>query len=292
MYPYRLIVAVVACALLTACGAPVGLAPEPAPSPVPCSQQAAAFIAQIEPLAREWDDANTLADSTPRASLSAQIDKLQATRRRATDLQAPDCAVAAKQSLVSAMDATIKGYIAFLAQKTDSEVKPLFTLAANHMDTFQQDMRALQANTPLPAAESPLIDGLGVSQAAIREIYQKEGLTFSDSPLADGRPRSLGTTENNLKSIELIGPPENVRQASIYATMIGGGQDPLNRMKETMRTFLKTVAPDWGAGDAWLTTAMNAPGGLQTAVTRGRVVSYQRSAPAGGDTFSLVVQVP
>lgn len=276
-------------ALLAGCGGPSeALAPTTASTT--CAQQAAAFIAQIEPLQREWDDASTLANTTPRASLSGQIDKLQAIRRKTEDLQAPDCAAAAKQPLVTAMDATVRGYIAFLGQKPDSEVNPLFVLAKDQTDTFKQAIQALKAGNTAPTHEPALTDGLGVTQAAIQGVYQKDGLTFENSPLSDGRPRSLGDMQDAF--IELIGPPENVRQASIFATMKGGGQDQLNRTKEMLRTFLRTVASDWEEGDAWLTTAMDTSGEPQTRVTRGRVVTYKRSAASGDDTFSLVVQVP
>lgn len=268
--------------------------PESTLAPTPsCVQESVAFVAQVEPLAREWDDANKLADSTPRASLSGQIDKLQAIRRRTEDIAVPACAAAIKQGLVLAMDAAIRGYIAFLAQKPDSDVNALFTLATYQMNAFKQVAQAVKAGKTMPMIESPLVDGLGITQAAIQEAYQKEGFTFDDSPLADGRARSFGNSKDKITSFELIGPPENIRQASMFAELHGGSQVRLETSKNSLREFLKTIAADWDEGDAWLTTAMNASeGGPKIMVDRGRIISYERTGAGGGDSMNLVIQVP
>lgn len=116
-----------AAALLTACAAPLGQT---------CAQQAAPAITQLQSIAREWDDATKLANSTPRASLAAQIGNLQAIRRKTQDVEMPECANAVKAALVASMDSTINGFIAFLGQKPDSEVRGHFEQAAKSMTDF------------------------------------------------------------------------------------------------------------------------------------------------------------
>jgi hypothetical protein len=288
----RLALAVVAALVIAGCGAApeVAVVPTVVATPTPsCQEQAAPFLSKAESLARVWDDANTLAGQTPRASLSTQIDKLQSIRRDAEDLEAPECAVAIKQHLVNTMDTTIRGFIAFLGQKSDIEVKPLFTIAGQEQTAFQQAVQQLKAGTPIPTAEPILKDGLGITQAAIQDVY-KADYAFEDSPLYDGTPRMFGTSADKFNVIELIGAPQNVRSASLTRSMRGGNADKLGDIKQSMRSFLKLVAPDWGIGDAWLTAAMGR-NGEQTTVARGRVVSYQQNA-GSGDEFILTVSVP
>lgn len=127
---------------LSACAAPFGVAPT-------CAQTAGPFLTQLQSLAREWDDANKLAGTTPRASLSAQIGNLQAIRRKVQDVQAPECAAQAQKDLTASMDATIEGYLAFLGQKPDADVKAKFDQASKLMDTFGKDIITM-SGTPTP----------------------------------------------------------------------------------------------------------------------------------------------
>jgi len=111
---------------------------------VGCADEAAPFLTDVQKLADEWDDANTLAGSTPRASLPPQIDKLQALRRQTKALEAPECAFLVKQRLIDSMDNTINGYIAFLAQKPDSDVSKLFDQASRSLADFFREVQALK----------------------------------------------------------------------------------------------------------------------------------------------------
>jgi hypothetical protein len=134
-------------ALLCACAAPsIGLGPTPTPT---CEAGLPAFGKVLDPLAREWDDANALANSTPRNSLPGQIANLQSVRRHVQDIVAPDCGAVMKQHLVSAMDATIEGYIAFLTQKPDADVSAHFATAGVEMKAYQAAIIGLVA---LPTA--------------------------------------------------------------------------------------------------------------------------------------------
>lgn len=136
----------IAILFLTACASPIaGLGATPTPT---CEVQAVAYANQIQPVAREWDDAYKLASSTPRASLSAQIEKLQGIRRKTQDLTPPSCATAAHTALTSSMDKSIEGFIAFLGQKPESEVNALFTEANTQMMTYGQEIAKLVAPPP------------------------------------------------------------------------------------------------------------------------------------------------
>lgn len=286
---HRLALAVVAALVIVGCGAApeVAVVPTVVPTPTPnCQEQAAPFLSKAESLARVWDDANTLAGQTPRASLSTQIDKLQSIRRDAEDLEAPECAAAVKQHLVNTMDTTIRGFIAFLGQKSDPEVKPLFTIASQEQTAFQQAVQQLKAGTPIPTAEPILKDGLGITQAAIQDMY-KADYAFVDSPLNDGRPRVMGSSADKFDWIELIGAPQNVQSATLSRTLHDGNDEKMNAIRQSLRSFLKVTTPDWSAGDAWLTAVMGRAG-EQTTITRGRLVSYRQD----GSTYILAISVP
>ncbi len=137
------VVAMVLVVGLVGCESPVaGLGATPTPT---CEVQAVAYAAQIQSIAREWDDANTLAGQTPRASLAVQIDKLQAIRRKTQDMTPPSCATAAHAALTGAMDKTIEAFLAFLGQKSDSEVQTLFQEANTRMATYSQEVAKLIA---------------------------------------------------------------------------------------------------------------------------------------------------
>jgi xanthine dehydrogenase iron-sulfur cluster and FAD-binding subunit A len=131
----RYVLLIVLALALTACSAP-GQS---------CAEQSATFLEQIQPLAREWDDATKLAGSTPRASLSAQIGSLQGIRRRAQELTAPACAKPAQDKLIASMDTTIQTFLDFLAQKPDATVTAGFTEAGKLMGEFSAELVKIQS---------------------------------------------------------------------------------------------------------------------------------------------------
>lgn len=132
---------------LTACDAPLLSSPTPTPT---CIVAAAPFFADLQSTAREWDDANKLAGTTPRAALAQQIQGLQTIRRKVQDMQAPECAVTAKNNLAASMDATIEAYLAFLGQKPDAEVTAKFQQANTLMEAFQRDIAAMSPSPTPP----------------------------------------------------------------------------------------------------------------------------------------------
>ncbi len=69
-------------------------------------------------------------------SLPPVIEKMQAVRRKVDILEAPLCADAARAKLADYMDKTTDGYLAFMAQKADSEVSAIFTQARDKQSAF------------------------------------------------------------------------------------------------------------------------------------------------------------
>lgn len=98
---------------------PVTLTPapttEPTPAPSPCISEAT--HAQLSDILARFDDAVTLADSTPRIQLAEVIAEMQAIRREAGSLEVSECLGAIYPTLVTSMDAIIEGFTAFMAQK-------------------------------------------------------------------------------------------------------------------------------------------------------------------------------
>lgn len=109
----------------------------------PCTEQDPAFVKDVQGLMQEWQDASTLAGSTPRASLAVQIAELQRIRRATQALTPPDCGKPAQAALVTAMDAGIDGFTAFLSQATEADVQAKFTLAASAFTTATEEIGKL-----------------------------------------------------------------------------------------------------------------------------------------------------
>jgi len=119
-----------------------------------CSSQSEAFLADVQTVAREWDDATKLAGQTPRMSLATQIQTLQAIRRKAQDLKPPECATKVQTELIASMDNTINGFLDFLAQKPESEVNTKFENASSHLKAFGDAIAEIRGSPTSPTMES------------------------------------------------------------------------------------------------------------------------------------------
>jgi hypothetical protein len=86
-------------------------------------------IDTLSPLLTEWKDAFDLAAGSPKITLPTQIANLQAIRRKANDADAEGCAAVTHLLVISAMDNSIDGFMAFLADKPNSEVERRFNAA-------------------------------------------------------------------------------------------------------------------------------------------------------------------
>jgi len=118
--------------------------PSPTPEPT-CSTEDGELV--FDALNSTWDefyDEITLADSTPRMQLAPRIAELQRIRREVEDQEWPDCGVMAQSFLVSAMEETINGFIAFLAQKADSVIEGHFDRSGNHFKFFTSELEKIR----------------------------------------------------------------------------------------------------------------------------------------------------
>lgn len=70
----------------------------------------------------EWNDAISVADKTPRVSLSGPISEMQKIRREAYDFKANECLLPAKEKLVSSMDALVDFYITFMGNQIPNRI--------------------------------------------------------------------------------------------------------------------------------------------------------------------------
>jgi len=122
--------------------------PEPLRQPflefVPCSLQAETFVAEVEALMDDWDDAYYLAANTSRIALPPVVGRLQEVRRQVTDLDTPECAEDVRRELLSYMDYVIEGYLAFMAQEEDSVVETKFEFANQRLEAFLRGFMRLQ----------------------------------------------------------------------------------------------------------------------------------------------------
>lgn len=271
--------------LLAACaGSPLAAAPTPEPS---CAEQSAPFISQVQPLVQEWTDAATLAGQTPRVALAPQIDKLQEIRRRAQALEAPACAMPAKQHLDASMNASIKASLAFLGQQGDSRVVGLDAVAKDELVAFTAALTILQdpKAAPLPATKV-YIDGLGVSREPFQTQFGKT-YTFQERTLNTGEAALTGTNGDNI--VELLGPATNIR-AVTYNASLGRGANWKDVQNEAY-TVLKLALPDWPDLDAWWNTVYKgANATTQTKVVNGRVVHIEEMSAI--NTLALSIEVP
>lgn len=140
--------------LLAGCGtAGPTNTPAPTPSPTPgCDPvRAQTFLDKLDPIVEEWDDANSLAGSTGRISLSPIIQNMQDIKRRVGELNTAGTCVEVeelKTTAVKYMGLIIDGYLLFMAQKPDSEVSVKFNAASTVLDRFSEKYAAVKAYIP------------------------------------------------------------------------------------------------------------------------------------------------
>ncbi len=102
------------------------------------------FVREADALLAEFADAETLASNTARIGLAGPISEMQAIRRKAQALEAPNSCTKAKDALVYYMDAMIKAYLAFQSQEAESAIKAQFQVAAKYHEQYQMASMALK----------------------------------------------------------------------------------------------------------------------------------------------------
>ncbi len=131
----RKIIIIIMIIFLSACAAA---------KPQTCVEQSADFLSAIDKISAEWDDANVLANQTPKIALSPQVAQLQAIKREADALKPPDCASNIQAFLSEYMDNTINGYLKFMSDSPAME-KLYFDTASTAFDNFTAEYQKVTA---------------------------------------------------------------------------------------------------------------------------------------------------
>jgi len=137
--------------------------PTPRPTSTPttpkvsalCQSQTQDYLAQIQPLLEEWDDAVEVANSTARIALSPLVSDMKRIQREVETVGPPDCARDAHVLLTGGMDNVIDAFLAFMTEESDAVVSLHFSSGYDHMTRGLEELTAL-AEGRIPATSTPL----------------------------------------------------------------------------------------------------------------------------------------
>jgi hypothetical protein len=97
--------------------------------------------------------------------------------------------------------------------------------------------------------------GTGVSFDQIN-AYLESYITLKKSSAVDGQDRYMGSTADSLAVLEVIGPKNDVVQASLIVGLPNDAPQILARNMGMLIRFIKNVAPEWKGGSEWATAAI------------------------------------
>lgn len=120
-----------------------------------CQSQTADYLAQLEPILDEWQDAVEVANSTARIALSPMVRDLQRIQRDVEDVPAPDCARHGSSRLIGGMDSIVDAFIAFMGEEAESVVSYKFNSGYDQMTTGVEELTHL-ALGQIPPTSSPI----------------------------------------------------------------------------------------------------------------------------------------
>jgi hypothetical protein len=100
-----------------------------------------------------FDDAYNIASSTSRIALAQPVAELQSILRETEIVPVPACMEVAKTELTLSMDAAVKGFLAFMADESDSEIGALFDVSVDHLMRFSDEMLAVDDCKPFCPVE-------------------------------------------------------------------------------------------------------------------------------------------
>ncbi len=106
---------------------------------------------------REFDDASTLASSTPREQLNDAIANLQRIRREAEDEPVPPCLTNLQKYQVDHMNSVISTLIAFLGGADKQTLEPGIAQAQQQHDQYTLEFARLLGLTVEPASPPPAV---------------------------------------------------------------------------------------------------------------------------------------
>jgi hypothetical protein len=108
-------------------------------------------------MAAEWDDAYAVALGTSRIALSGPVAELQRIRRGWREVEPPEGLGEFHENMVAFQDATIEGFLAFMAEKPDWEVGAHFDSAHRYYmqafdSTSDEYLARAEVATPTPTS--------------------------------------------------------------------------------------------------------------------------------------------
>jgi len=136
--------------------------PTPRPTSTPttprvsplCQAATRDYLAQIQPLLEEWDDAVEVANSTARIALSPMVRDMQGIERDVEDVTVPDCARHGSGLLIDGMGSVIDAFIAFMGEESESVVGLYFSNGYEGMTMGLEQLAAL-AEGRIPGTQTP-----------------------------------------------------------------------------------------------------------------------------------------
>lgn len=119
----------------------------PTPTMPECpDKEATEFVARLDTLVSQWDDALALANTTQRATLSPMVDTMQRIRRDTGAMQPPACGLFLNELLIASMNDNIDAFLIFMqrGQQYDSQKDVSDSLIARSI--FNTYLPAFRAN--------------------------------------------------------------------------------------------------------------------------------------------------
>lgn len=206
-----------------------------------CVVKAQPYVAQVESLLGDWDDANRLASSTSRIALSPAIASLQDIRRKASDLDwGPKCSAAMRQPLLDYMDKTIEGYLAFMADDPDSTVQRIFEEASEKLADYT--IANLTVTGAMPVVTPSRGAGSSTLSKALRGHWVTDGdethYYFSSSELVRV---SQGTTSTFRYAVLEANDKDNILCIQLENPETGLGHGKVLKFSEDRKQIAETT---------------------------------------------------
>lgn len=135
---------------------------------------------------------------------------------------------------------------------------------------------------------------LGVDRADLTAIFENApfDLRFDFVPLADGRSRVIGRSEDGRTTLELIGPPEGVTAANLMAAL--PEDSPLVRLRNlnAVSLLVEVALVDWSGAPDWVSENIDGAyaGVGATTQTEGKTVTMSRAPQT--DTLMVTIVGP
>lgn len=143
----------------------------------------------------------------------------------------------------------------------------LITLAL--LERLENSPNQEKSNTPSPSPPNPQLasvpdpipatnTGLGISLDSIKSVFSnnKYELNITPASSANGESKFLGTTEDKEISVQLIGPSENLKHASISLLFSEEKREVAMNHSGIFIDLLKQTNPKWEDADNWINQSL------------------------------------